>query len=71
MKKISKLLVGTNNKGKLKEIRQLLPKYIQTLSTSDFNLKSPTENGRSFEENSLIKSKFFFSKKNKFNLYCR
>ena len=55
MKKISKLLVGTNNKGKLKEIRQLLPKYIQTLSTSDFNLKSPKENGRSFEENSLIK----------------
>ena len=64
MKKISKLLIGTNNKGKLKEIRQLLPKYIQTLSTSDFNLKSPTENGRSFEENSLIKSKFFSKKTN-------
>ena len=64
MKKISKLLIGTNNKGKLKEIRQLLPKYIQTFSTSNFNLKSPKENGRSFEENSLIKSKFFSKKTN-------
>ena len=41
MKKIKNLLIGTNNKGKLKEIRALLPKYIKTFSTSDFNLKSP------------------------------
>ena len=29
MKKISKLLIGTNNKGKYKEIKDLLPKYIK------------------------------------------
>ena len=58
-KKITKLLIGTNNKGKLKEIRKLLPKYIKTLSPLDFKLNSPIENGSSFEENSLIKSKFF------------
>ena len=63
-KKIKTLLIGTNNKGKLKEIRNLLPKYIKTYSTSDFKLKSPRENGESFKENSLIKSKFF-SKKTK------
>ena len=63
-KKIKKLLIGTNNSGKLKEIRDLLPKSIKTLSTSDFKLKSPRENGKSFEENSLIKSRFF-SKKTK------
>ena len=63
-KKLKKLLIGTNNKGKLKEIRDLLPKNIKTLSTGDFNLKSPKENGKTFEENSLIKSKYF-SKKNK------
>ena len=64
MKKISKLLIGTNNKGKYKEIRDLLPKYIKAYSTSEFNLKSPKEDGLSFIENSLIKSKYF-SKKTK------
>ena len=59
MKKITKLLIGTNNKGKLREIRALLPKKIRTYSTSDFNLKSPIENGKTFEQNSIIKSKYF------------
>ena len=63
-KKISKLLIGTNNKGKLREIRALLPKNIKIFSTSDFNLKSPKENGKTFKENSLIKAKFFSKKSN-------
>jgi XTP/dITP diphosphohydrolase len=62
MKKIINLLIGTNNSGKLREIRELLPKYTKTFSTSDFDLKSPKENGNTFEENSLIKSKFFSKK---------
>ena len=64
MKKISKLLIGTNNKGKYKEIKDLLPKYIKTYSTSEFKLKSPSEDGLTFSENSIIKSKYF-SKKTK------
>ncbi len=64
MKKISKLLIGTNNKGKYKEIKDLLPKYIKTYSTKEFKLKSPKEDGLTFEENSIIKSKHF-SKKSK------
>ena len=63
-KKIIQLLIGTNNKGKLKEIKGLLPKSIKILSTYDFNLKSPKENGKTFKENSLIKSRYF-SKKTK------
>ena len=63
-KKISKILIGTNNKGKLKEIKGLLPKSIRIFSTSDFNLKSPAENGHTFKENSLIKSKYFSKKTN-------
>ncbi len=59
MKKISHLLIGTNNKGKFREIRALLPKYIKIYSTSDFNIKSPIENGKTFEDNSIIKSKYF------------
>ena len=60
--KINKLLIGTNNKGKLREIKNLLPKSIKIYSTSKFNLKSPKENGKTFKENSLIKSKYFSKK---------
>ena len=60
--KIKQLLIGTNNKGKLREIRSLLPNYIKIYSTSNFKLKSPAENGKTFEENSLIKSKHFSKK---------
>ena len=63
-KKITKILVGTNNIGKLKEIRDLLPKNLKIYSTSDFKIKSPIENGKTFEENSLIKARYF-SKKTK------
>ena len=62
MKKISKLLIGTNNKGKYREIKDLLPKYIKTYSTSEFKIKSPKEDGLTFEENSIIKSKYFSKK---------
>ena len=63
-KKIKELIIGTNNKGKLKEIRDLLPKSIKTYSTKDFKIKSPRENGRTFLQNSFIKAKYF-SKKSK------
>ena len=63
-KKIKNLLIGTNNKGKYKEIRALLPKNIKTQSTLDFKIKSPAENGKTFSQNSIIKSKFFSKKTN-------
>ena len=62
--KINELLIGTNNKGKLREIKNLLPKYIKIRSTSEFNLRSPRETGRTFKENSLIKSRYFSEKSN-------
>ncbi len=63
-KKITKLLIGTNNKGKLKEIKDLLPNNLKIYSPQNFNIKSPTEDGKTFEENSLIKARYF-SKKSK------
>jgi len=63
-KKIKKLLIGTNNKGKFNEISKLLPKYIKIISISGFKIKSPKENGKTFEQNSLIKSKYFSKKTN-------
>ena len=63
-KKNKILLIGTNNRGKLREIRGLLPNQIKSYSTLDFKLKSPKETGKTFTENSVIKSKYF-SKKTK------
>jgi len=63
-KKITKILIGTNNIGKLREIKELLPKNLEIYSPKDFKIKSPPENGKTFEENSIIKAKFF-SKKSK------
>ena len=60
--KINKLLIGTNNKGKLREIKNLLPKGIKIYSISMFDLRSPVENGTTFKENSIIKSKYFSKK---------
>ena len=62
-KKITKLLIGTNNNGKLREIRDLLPKNLKIYSPNDFKIKSPIENGNSFLKNSLIKAKYFSNKK--------
>ncbi len=63
-KKIINLIVGTNNRGKLREIKDLLPKNLKIYSLRGLKLKSPKENGKSFKENSLIKARFF-SKKTK------
>ena len=63
-KKITKILIGTNNSGKLREIKVLLPKSVKIYSTKNFKIKSPVESGKTFLQNSLIKAKYF-SKKTK------
>ena len=63
-KKILNLFIGSNNQGKIKEIRDLLPKSTQILTPKQLNLNSPKETGKTFEENSFLKAKFF-SKKTK------
>ena len=62
IKKINKLVLGTNNQGKVREISKLIPKKIKLYTPSRLNLKSPKETGSSFKENSLIKAKFFSEK---------
>jgi len=62
IKKINKLVLGTNNQGKVREISKLIPKKIKLYTPRRLNLKSPKETGSSFKENSLIKAKFFSEK---------
>ena len=61
-KKIKYLVIGSNNKGKVREIKQLLPKNIKISSIIDYKLKSPKETGKTFLQNSYLKSKFFSKK---------
>ena len=62
MQKIDKILVGTHNKGKFKEISDLLPKKIKKISPIELGIESPIESGKTFEENSQIKASFFCEK---------
>ena len=62
MEKIKKILIGTHNKGKIKEISYLLNKKTKKISPFQLNIKSPVENGKSFKSNSELKAKYFFKK---------
>ena len=64
-KKYKEIVIGTNNKGKLREIKDLLPKSYKISSPKDYKLKSPKENGKTFLKNSLIKAKHFSKKTGK------
>ena len=62
MKKIRHILIGTHNKGKIKEISYLLNKKIKKISPYQLKIKSPKETGKSFKSNSELKAKYFFQK---------
>jgi XTP/dITP diphosphohydrolase len=58
LKKVKSLLVATNNKGKLLEIKKLLPNTINFYSPKDFKLAEPVESGKTFEANAIIKARY-------------
>ena len=64
-KKIYELLIGSNNKGKVREIKELLPKRIKIYSTNTYKIKTPRENGKTFLKNSLIKARYYSKKTGK------
>ena len=56
---MKKILIGTHNKGKFKELAYLLPKRLKKVSPVSLNIKSPKETGKSFISNSKLKVKYF------------
>ena len=62
MEKINKILIGTHNLGKFREISSLLPKRLVKLSPAKLNISEPKETGKSFKENSILKAKYFYKK---------
>ena len=65
MKKITEIIIGTNNQGKYKEICNLMPDKIEKHSPKELNIPSPEELGKNFKENSCIKALYFSKKTNK------
>ena len=56
---MKKILIGTHNKGKFKEIAYLIPKKYKKISPISLKIKSPKETGKSFVSNSKLKANFF------------
>ena len=56
---MKKILIGTHNAGKFKEIAYLISKKYKKISPISLKIKSPKETGKSFISNSKLKVNFF------------
>ena len=56
---MKKILIGTHNKGKLKEIAYLISKKYKKISPLSLKIMSPRETGKTFVSNSKLKVSFF------------
>ena len=56
---MKKILVGTHNSGKYREICYLLSKKIKKISPKTLNIDSPKETGKTFLSNSILKAQYF------------
>ena len=56
---MKKILIGTHNIGKFREISFLLNKKIKKISPNSLEIKSPKETGNTFLANAKLKAKYF------------
>ena len=56
---MKKILIGTHNQGKFKEISYLISKKFKKVSPMALKIKSPKETGKTFASNSKLKVRFF------------
>ena len=56
---MKKILIGTHNRGKFKEISYLISKNIKKTSPLTLKIQSPEETGKTFNSNSKLKVNFF------------
>lgn len=58
--KITKIVIGSTNQGKIKEWKSFLKGKLKILSLDEFeNISEPEENGKTFRENAVIKAKYY------------
>ena len=56
---MKKILIGTHNSGKFKEIAYLVSKKFKKISPVKLNIRSPKETGKTFSDNAILKAKYF------------
>ena len=56
---MKKILIGTHNQGKFREISFLLSKKYKKISPKSLKIKSPKETGKTFGSNSKLKANYF------------
>ena len=56
---MKKILIGTHNRGKFKEISYLISKKYKKISPISLSIPSPKETGKTFSSNSKLKANFF------------
>lgn len=60
---MKKLLIGTTNPGKFNEYKELLKEFgFEFVSPKDLDIQEPEETGKTYEENALLKAKYYFEK---------
>ena len=63
------MVIASHNSGKIKEMVFFLKKLnIKIFSAKDFNLSEPIENGKTFQENALIKARYVNKKVKKISV---
>ena len=68
---MQKVLIGTNNKGKVKEYKFFLSTYFHVLTPSDIGINfDVAETGSTYEENSLLKLEFLRRKDLNMAILC-
>jgi XTP/dITP diphosphohydrolase len=56
----NKLLIASNNKGKISEFRQLFAPYnIEIISAIDLQIDEPEETGQTFSDNAVLKAEYY------------
>lgn len=61
MRKNIKIILGTSNQGKIKEIEKIFADFNILSMSEEFEKLNIEENGSSFEENALIKAREFYN----------
>ena len=68
---MQKVLIGTNNKGKVKEYKFFLSNYFDVLTPADIGINfDVAETGTTYEENSLLKLEFLRKKDLNMAILC-
>ena len=58
---MKKILIGTHNQGKFKELAYLISKKYRKISPINLKISGPKETGKTFSSNSKLKAKHFYS----------